>query len=148
MGITPAAFTFKGRYWRTPPYCLLPITLLACCTGILRVPCTRSTAKAITTTNTTSSIRNIIGPPAPFSPSFTMNSCVIACGRRAMIPIIISIDIPLPIPLSVIRSPSHITNIEPAQSIIIDGNVNPQKLFRASGIPLIACPICTLRFTK
>ena len=38
IGITPAAFTFRGMYWRTPPYCLLPTMRLAYCTGIRRVP--------------------------------------------------------------------------------------------------------------
>ena len=38
IGITPAAFTFKGMYWRAPPYCLLPTTRFAYCTGTLRVP--------------------------------------------------------------------------------------------------------------
>src|SRR5512135_2039662 len=41
MGITPAAFTFRGIYCLTPPYCLLPTILFAYCTGIRRVPCTR-----------------------------------------------------------------------------------------------------------
>ena len=29
IGITPAALIFSGRYWRTPPYCLLPVLLVA-----------------------------------------------------------------------------------------------------------------------
>ena len=44
-------------------------------------------------------------------------------GRRATIPIIIISEIPLPIPLSVIFSPSHITNIVPAVRIITDETV-------------------------
>ena len=35
IGITPAAFTFKGMYCLAPPYCLLPTILLAYCTGML-----------------------------------------------------------------------------------------------------------------
>ena len=41
-------------------------------------------------------------------------------GSRATIPIIMISDIPLPIPLSVILSPSHITNIVPAVRVITD----------------------------
>ncbi len=41
-----------------------------------------------------------------------------------MIPIRMMKEIPLPIPLSVIRSPNHITNIEPAQRIITEEMVN------------------------
>lgn len=37
-----------------------------------------------------------------------------ACGRRATIPIMIISEIPLPIPLSVIFSPSHMMNMVPA----------------------------------
>ena len=45
-------------------------------------------------------------------------------GRVATIPTVIRSDIPLPIPLSVIFSPSHIANIHPVTSIIIDVKIN------------------------
>ena len=38
IGITPAAFTLRGIYCLTPPYCLFPTILLAYWTGTLRVP--------------------------------------------------------------------------------------------------------------
>jgi hypothetical protein len=41
-------------------------------------------------------------------------------GSLEIIPIMINIEIPLPIPLSVILSPSHIQNIVPAMRIITD----------------------------
>ena len=44
IGITPAALILRGMYWRTPPYCLLPITLFAYCTGTLLTPCTSAIA--------------------------------------------------------------------------------------------------------
>ena len=48
MGMTPAAFTLRGMYWRAPPYWRLPTIRLAYCTGTLRVPWTRSTAPTVT----------------------------------------------------------------------------------------------------
>ena len=39
-----------------------------------------------------------------------------------MIPIMMMMDTPLPIPLSVILSPNHRTNIEPAAMITMDGS--------------------------
>ena len=48
IGITPAAFTLSGMYWRTPPYCLLPTIRLAYCTGIRRSPRSTKTIKATT----------------------------------------------------------------------------------------------------
>src|SRR5690606_41219681 len=45
-------------------------------------------------------------------------SNIIDWGKRLMIPIMINIEIPFPIPLSVIRSPNHIQNIVPEVRII------------------------------
>ncbi len=42
-----------------------------------------------------------------------------AWGRRATIPIMIISEIPLPIPLSVIFSPSHMMNMVPAMRIVV-----------------------------
>ena len=52
-------------------------------------------------------------------PIAVANEDEVAKGRRAMIPIIMSKEIPLPTPLSVIRSPSHITNKVPQIKIMI-----------------------------
>ena len=125
IGITFAAFTLRGIYWRTPPYCLLPTMRLAYCTGIRRVPCTRRIANANTNKRRMISRMKTIKPP----PSFKReeNSWMIAAGKRAMIPIRMIKEIPLPIPRSVIRSPNHITNIEPAQRRIVDEMVNQLK---------------------
>ena len=48
-----------------------------------------------------------------------VNSKIRACGSVAMIPTMISMEIPLPIPLSVIRSPSHIASMVPVESMIM-----------------------------
>ena len=53
-------------------------------------------------------------------PSFAETSAVRANGRRAMIPTIMMSEIPLPIPLSVMRSPSHMMKSVPAIRIITE----------------------------
>ena len=66
----------------------------------------------------TISTRKATNPPCPFSLSdSSLNS---AKGSLAMIPIMIISEIPLPIPLSVILSPSHITKMVPAVRIITE----------------------------
>jgi len=61
---------------------------------------------------------------------FSENSKTKAAGIRAIIPIIIIREIPLPIPLSVIFSPSHITNVVPVASVmmVIKRNTHPGLL--------------------
>ena len=79
---------------------------LAYCTGIFLVPCTNRIAAPITNNKNTTSIINIIRPPLLFA-TLDTTSCIKASGKRAIIPIKIINEIPLPIPLSVILSPSH-----------------------------------------
>ena len=55
---------------------------------------------------------------------FDRASAIILPGNLEIIPIMMSIEIPLPIPLSVIFSPSHIQNIVPDVNIIILDIVN------------------------
>ena len=66
------------------------------------------------------SIKIIITPPAPAFVVFATNSCKNAAGKLAIIPTVINNEIPLPTPLSVIRSPNHIAKIVPAVKIMID----------------------------
>ena len=75
IGITPAAFTFKGINCLTPPYCLFPTTLLAYCTGILLVPCTKRIVINITNNNANISTKKITKPP-PAEPKAETNSCI------------------------------------------------------------------------
>ena len=49
-------------------------------------------------------------------------------GRDAIIPTVISKDIPLPIPLSVIFSPNHIAKIHPVTRIITAGTMKKTPL--------------------
>ena len=61
-----------------------------------------------------------IAPPIPFeAPSATISN-----GNLEIIPIMISIEIPFPIPFSVILSPSHMVNMVPEIKIITDDNWN------------------------
>ena len=71
------------------------------------------------------SINTIIIPPAPAFVVLATNSCKNAAGKLAIIPTVINKEIPLPIPLSVIRSPNHIAKIVPAVKIIL---MIPRKL--------------------
>ena len=84
----------------------------------------------------TNSIATIIKPPDPESCEIT--SCVNDKGSEAIIPTVISNEIPFPIPLSVIFSPSHIAKIQPVTSIITDGMIKNGPLPRIkaeSGTP-------------
>ena len=130
IGITPAVLTFKGIYCLAPPYCLFPTTRFAYCTGTLRVPCTNKIEAEITNNKKTISARNITKPPDVVAVRI-INSCTKACGRRAMIPTKIINEIPLPIPLSVMRSPNHIINILPAASIIVEETINIKSAGKA-----------------
>ena len=140
IGITPAVFTFKGIYCLAPPYCLFPTTRFAYCTGTLRVPCTNRIDAEITNKRKTISAKNITKPPDVVAVRM-INSCVRACGRRAIIPTKIMNEIPLPIPLSVIRSPSHIINILPAARMIVEETIKKKSAGKAPAI-------CTRRLTK
>ena len=86
----------------------------------------REAANAKTKSMITISRMNTINPP-PASLRREENSWMIAAGKRAMIPMRMMKEIPLPRPRSVIRSPNHITNIEPAQRRIVDEMVNQLK---------------------
>ena len=74
IGITPAALIFRGMYWRTPPYCLLPMTLLAYCTGTFLTACTRAIVATITRNQMMSSTMRAIGPPPAVVESFVPTS--------------------------------------------------------------------------
>ena len=58
-------------------------------------------------------------------------------GRIETIPTIIIKEIPFPIPLSVIRSPSHISNIVPVTILTIATNLNPTPGLVTTATPLL-----------
>jgi hypothetical protein len=114
--MTLAVFTLSGKCEVIPPYIFRPTTRLAYCTGMRRCP--RST-KMIAPTRTTASTSNEIATRAPISPSRTNVKVVeTAEGKPATIPAKIINDMPLPIPRSVICSPSHIIKAVPEVSVM------------------------------
>ena len=113
IGMTPAELIRIGMNdlvpSRTRPR---PTTFRGICTGILRaaiVSATTAAVIAISTTTSSASLNRLI-PPACQS-SMVLNT---AAGKPCRIEKKIRSDMPLPIPRSVICSPSHITNTPPA----------------------------------
>lgn len=83
-------------------------------------------------------------PPAPGEAKRETNSWNKDCGRRAIIPIKMMNDIPLPIPLSVILSPSHRINILPAAKMMVEVIIKNVQ----SNEALSDGPACILRLSK
>ena len=133
IGITPAAFSFKGIYWRAPKIffstaALPPSAVLrAYCTGICRTALIRNIQSNIITNQRITSMRISIKPPFE-AVNREATSEANACGKRAMIPTIMSSDIPLPIPLSVIFSPNHIAKIVPVTNMVTAGMIKLRPL--------------------
>ena len=115
-GITPAIANLSGICVFCPPYIFLPTTFFAYCTGILL------SASCTNTTPATSITAPIIIPNAVISPvvlnpalvNTKLYKVVTTAGKLEIIPINIIIEIPFPIPLLVICSPSHISKAVPA----------------------------------
>ena len=94
------------------------------------------------TNHTASSITTIIKPPL-LSETLETRFWVNESGKVATIPTVIRSDIPFPIPLSVIFSPSHIAKIQPVTRIIIDDKTNIgvlPKINALSGTPSALSP--------
>ena len=120
IGITPEAFNFNGINCLAPNifFSYSPEAVLrAYWTGIFLTAITSSTLSSIITNQITSSISTNINEDEA-------NSCANDKGNVAIIPTIINIDIPLPIPLSVIFSPSHIANTQPVTRMIVEETKN------------------------
>ena len=90
------------------------------------------------------SIMNITKPPPEIAVNRLLASWKKACGNRAMIPIIMIKEIPLPTPLSVMRSPSHKMNMEPAAKISVAGIINAVQLMPVARAPAA----CILRLIR
>src|SRR5574337_700908 len=106
--------------------------------------CARSmnTTKAVTPSTTTTTNSSLINDNSPLLDMPSV--CTTAPGRPATIPAKISSEIPLPIPRSVICSPSHIRNSVPAVSPTTDENTNPNPGVYTTGAP----PAATLESNK
>ena len=120
IGITPAVFTLRGILDVLPPTILRPTTFFEYCTGMRRSPSCRYT------TNTTINriIARMIIPAIPaltiFFPLRNLSyNNLKSLGIVEIILIKRIIEIPFPIPFSVICSPNHITRDAPATSAAV-----------------------------
>ena len=112
IGSTPLLLTFIGIIVDWPPYILRPLTCFAYCTGILRSDESINTISANTTIKIATKIRMFQSWSMSElnTPWNAFNSAEPALDR---IPTKMSSDTPLPIPWSVIFSPSQRVNIPP-----------------------------------
>ena len=119
-GITPPEFTLSGRCVDCPPMILRPTTRLAYCTGMRRSLRSTKTMNATTATISTISISmaGTVNAPHAWDETFSARS-ITPRGRPTTMPAKISSDMPLPIPRSVICSPSHMMNTLPVVSVNI-----------------------------
>ena len=106
-GITPAWLTFSGMYVEDPPNCLRPTIRRAYCTGIRRCACSMKMTAAITTRPTRTTSENTSYPWVCLIPHS-------AAGNVEITEVKMRIDIPLPMPRSVMSSPSHMMTAVPA----------------------------------
>src|SRR3989344_1227434 len=136
MGITPAGFTFKGRYVDTPPYILFPRTRFAYETGIFLLASVIITTPAIMRNDTTKNPTY----GTSWEASHVRNNCLMLVGRPETMPAKITRETPLPIPFSVISSPIHMRNIVPA---VIVRSVGIREM--SEGCSMICCLIRIVR---
>ena len=73
----------------------------------------------MTASSITISSRKITRPPPAEFIRRPVNSWMNASGRRAMIPMRMMNEMPLPIPFWSMRSPSHMINMDPAANTIV-----------------------------
>ncbi len=88
----------------------------AYCTLIFRCACVMAMIDATTMMKNATIARGSAGL-APLPPSAGTNVChawIKAAGRRATMPMVMMSEMPLPMPRSVIWSPSHMSSIVPA----------------------------------
>ena len=116
IGITPLIATLIGMCVFCPPYCFLPTTRLAYWIGILLSDSFMKTMKPIIRTNTTSTR----GTTRAYFESDLICSNIERTleGPLETIPAKRIMEIPLPIPFSLILLPSHTTSCEPATNAV------------------------------
>ena len=118
IGMTPAELTRRGTKLFCPSRIRpRPTTFRGICTGIFRAPIVINTTAAVIPTSTTTrpTRAKIVICPA-VNDSHVRPT---AAGKPSMMEKKIRSDIPLPIPCSVICSPSHITKIAPTVSVMV-----------------------------
>ena len=131
-GMTPAWLTFSGMYVDEPPNILRPTIRRAYCTGIRRWPCSMKITAAMMTRPIASTTTKMSQPC-----EFLIDHR--AAGNDETIEVKIRIDMPLPIPRSVISSPNHMIIAVPA---VITMTINSivDMLSLTSRVPWLAEP--------
>src|SRR5208337_31003 len=132
-----------------PPIMRRPTTRLAYCTGMRRCAPSTKTMNATTATINTRSPRIAIGVNAP-------HACVLAFsyrskmarGKPTTMPTKMISDIPLPMPRSLICSPSHMMNAEPVVSVRIVISVKPTPGWYTNDWPPSACDCSVLAIVE
>ncbi len=126
-GMTPAWLTFNGRYVDVPPYMRRPIMRFAYCTGMRRCACSTNTMAAMMTAPTTITIKKMNRP-------LVCRMLLSSAGKRAAIWVKIRIDMPLPMPRSVMSSPSHMMIAVPAVIVRTMVRITGQPSFGMIGV--------------
>ncbi len=116
-GITPDIFTFMGRWVDWPPYILRPTIRLAYWMGMRRSAFVINTIKPIMATATTRITTREMIFILPLRIPLTM--LITAEGPRETMEANRIREMPLPTPLELICSPSHIMKLEPAVKVRI-----------------------------
>ncbi len=106
-GMMPAWLTLSGMYVEEPPNIRRPTMRLAYCTGMRRWACSMKITAATITSPISTTRTNVVQP-------LVCLICHIAPGNVATTCVKIRIDMPLPMPRSVMSSPSHMMTAVPA----------------------------------
>ncbi len=109
--MTPAWLTLIGMYVDEPPNILRPTIRRAYCTGMRRCACSMKMTAAMMT-------RPIAITTAKTHQPLDLPTAHSELGKRATTWVKIRIDMPLPMPRSVISSPSHMITAVPAVIVI------------------------------
>ena len=117
IGITPAIASFNGMCVFCAPTIFLPTTFLEYCTGTFLSACCTNTTAAIKRIEPKIIPNAIKIPSVLIAPPWKIKFVTIYVmdfGKQEIIPTKIIMEMPFPIPLVVICSPSQISNAVPA----------------------------------
>ena len=126
-GMTPAWFTLSGMYVELPPNILRPTIRRAYCTGIRRWACSMKMTAAMISRPITTTM------PKTHQP-FAFCTAHSEDGKPATTWVKISSDMPLPMPRSVMSSPSHMMTAVPAVMVMTMTRKVPVPLSCSSGL--------------
>ena len=133
IGMTPAVLIFSGMCVVCPPIIRLPAVFLEYWTGICRAAPFSTTTMTIMAIIIAMTIRSASPPLAIV---FPFTDCAYrlerSCGTRQRILIRRTMEIPLPTPFSLIRSPIHIRKQEPAVRATTTAKAFPKFIFGIS----------------